>query len=117
MADWKLSVPGAGSLDPLVVTFPEPLDHSLLARVLHVTNDAGEAVAGGIDIVRGEQVWNYVPNQPWSAGEYQLVAETTLEDLAGNAIGRAFDVDTFGPIKERIESETVSRSFVIPKPN
>ncbi len=84
--------------------------------MLHVTNGSGEPVAGAIDIVRGEEVWKFVPDQPWPAGEYRLVAETTLEDLAGNAIGRAFDVDTFGPIKERIETNTVSRAFVIAAP-
>jgi hypothetical protein len=36
-----------------------------------------------------------------------LVANTTLEDLAGNAIGRPFDVDVFGPIQKKIETDTI----------
>ena len=33
------------------------------------------------------------PAAPWTAGEYQLVALSILEDPAGNRIGRAFEVD------------------------
>ena len=64
----------------------------------------------------GETRWQFTPEQPWSAGDYQLVVETTLEDLAGNAVGRAFDVDLFGPVTEHIETDTVSRPFTIAAP-
>ncbi|HEY4309268.1 MAG TPA: Ig-like domain-containing protein [Pirellulales bacterium] len=110
---WQIASPAAGTRDPLRVEFPEPLDHALLLRVLHVTSATDEPIAGQIDVPDGETHWRFTPDVPWPAGEYRLVIETTLEDLAGNAVGRAFDVDTFGPIRERIETETVARPFVV----
>ena len=32
------------------------------------------------------------PNEPWQAGDYSVIALGILEDLAGNRIGRAFEV-------------------------
>jgi hypothetical protein len=37
--------------------------------------------------------------------------QKALEDLAGNRIGRAFDVDTFAPITKAIAGETVVLPF------
>ena len=38
---WRCAAPDAGTRDPLVVTFPEPLDHGLLLRALGVTGGDG----------------------------------------------------------------------------
>ena len=32
------------------------------------------------------------PNEPWTPGSYTVIALAILEDLAGNRIGRAFEV-------------------------
>jgi len=110
---WQLAAPRAGSREPLSVRFPEPLDHALLARLLRVTTAAGEDLAGAIVIDEEETRYQFTPAGPWQPGDYRLVAGTALEDLAGNAIGRAFDVDTFGPVGEHIETDTVSIPFSI----
>jgi hypothetical protein len=111
--NWKIDSPKAGTGDPLVVRFPEPLDHALLERVMRVADAAGERIGGSIEISDSETCWQFTPEQPWPAGNYELVTDTTLEDLAGNAIGRAFDVDTLGPIQKPIETDTVSIPFAV----
>ncbi len=58
-----------------------------------------------IDITDQETCWRFTPEHAWQAGDYRLVADTTLEDLAGNSIGRAFDVDVFEPVQKRITTE------------
>ena len=40
---------------------------------------------------QAEKRWIFTPKQPWHAGTYQLLALDTLEDVAGNQIGRAFE--------------------------
>ena len=112
-ASWKLETPPAGSIEPLVVRFGEPLDHAQLEHVVSVATASGEIVAGSILTADHESRWQFTPQRPWSAGKYQLVAETTLEDLAGNSIGRPFEVDQFGPVQKRIETKTVSIPFTI----
>ncbi len=112
-ANWELAAPVAESRDPLLLRFGEPLDHSLLERVVRVSGPGGQRIAGTIATGDGEACWQFTPEQPWSAGDYQLIADTTLEDLAGNAIGRPFEVDEFDKVDERVESKSVSLPFEI----
>ena len=113
---WKIEPPASGTRDPLVVRFAEPLDRALLERMLSITDSAGQSVAGAIEIDEQETRWRFSPTEPWNAGDYQLVADTRLEDLAGNSIGRAFDVDVFATVQKSIESETVAIPFTIAGP-
>jgi hypothetical protein len=108
---WKLTPPQAGTTGPLVARFDEPLDRAMLQRVLVVTDSAGKRVAGSIEVDRDETRWRFRPERPWRAGRYSLVVETTLEDLAGNSIGRPFEVDVFQPIEKRVAPERVSLPF------
>jgi hypothetical protein len=107
-AKWRISAPRAGASDPLVVTFPESLDYAMLQHAIEV-----EGVAGRIDVAKNETEWRFTPAQPWKPGDHKLVIQTTLEDLAGNKVGRAFDVDVFEKITRKVERETVSLGFRI----
>jgi hypothetical protein len=110
---WKVQPPPAGSARPLTVAFPEPLDHALLQRLLWVTDDRGRKVPGAVTVSDEETRWHFTPERPWQAGAYSLVADTALEDLAGNGIGRPFEVDVARPIQRAAESRTVTVPFVI----
>ena len=60
-----------------------------------------------------EKVWQFTPTAAWEAGPYQLVADTRLEDLAGNSIARPFEVDVFHPIQREIKGESVKGPFEV----
>ena len=92
-ADWRLDLPAGGTRDPLAVRFPVPLDYGLLQRALRVATGDDRPLAGTIRVERGETRWTFTPSVPWRPGEYRLVAAATLEDVAGNRIGRPFEVD------------------------
>ena len=110
---WAVHPPGPGTRDPLVVRFPEPLDHALLDRLIAVRDDADVAVNGDISVSHEETAWRLSPDARWRPGMYRLVIGTELEDVAGNSIARPFEVDAVGPISRRITSETVARPFRI----
>ena len=110
---WSIQPPGAGTMKPLVVAFPEPLDHALLERVVWVTDDNGEELAGKVDVSTGEQRWTFTPETPWRAGEHKLVALSTLEDLAGNGIDRPFEVDVFQKVKKHVDVKRVEVRFSV----
>jgi hypothetical protein len=97
--------------DKVIVEFPEPLDYALLSHAIQVMGPDGKVVAGTQAIDRGETRWTFTPALKWPAGEYQLQVDTALEDLAGNRIGRAFDVDVFDQGVERITRKTASLAF------
>lgn len=113
---WKVQAPPAGTMAPLSVAFPEPLDHALLHRLLWVLSPTGERLAGAVKVTDGETRWQFVPERPWQAGAHRLVVDTTLEDLAGNRVGELFEVDVFTKIQPRLQMKTVEMPFTVATP-
>jgi hypothetical protein len=111
-AGWKIQAPPARRHDPLVVTFPEPLDRGLLMRALGVRRD-GQAVVGSVVVDQQETRWLFTPEEPWRAGAYDLLALDILEDAAGNQIGRAFEVDNFDTVDKSPNPQTVRLPFTV----
>ncbi len=110
---WKIKAPLAGFAQPLVVEFPKSMDHALSQRMMHVVSAEKKLVAGNITLENHEQRWIFTPEKSWTAGSYQLQVQTTIEDLAGNNIGKPFEVDLFEGVEKRIKNETVSIPFEI----
>jgi hypothetical protein len=110
---WTIAAPAAGTSAPLTVTFPEPLDHGLLLRALGVLTPRGKPLEGVVVVGANERTWAFTPAEPWQAGPHNLVAFAMLEDLAGNRIGRAFEVDQFDRTDESSEPEKTLIPFSI----
>ena len=90
---WQLDIPKAGTQEALFVRLLESLDAALLQRFIDVVDEKGQLVTGKVTIEEDERVWIFRPDQPWVAGKHSLEILKALEDLAGNKIGRAFEVD------------------------
>ncbi len=90
-ARWRLTPPGSPS-DPLVLDVPHPLDAALALRTFEVTH-RGARVDCQARLERHETRLVLTPTGPWSRGPHVLHADPLLEDIAGNRIGRPFDVD------------------------
>ena len=95
LKQWRITAPRSGGRDPLIVAFPDPLDHGLLSRSLGVARPGGGVVTGVVRVDPGETRWNFTPDANWSAGSYELVVLGVLEDVAGNQIDKPFEVDMF----------------------
>jgi hypothetical protein len=106
---WRIEAPLAQTRDPLLVTFPASLDRGLLQRALTVSLN-GERVTGEVQTDAGETRWLFSPAAPWRAAEYQLHASSILEDVAGNRIGRPFEVEELAAGRLR----SVARSAALP---
>lgn len=113
---WKLTPPHAETREPLVVRFPKPMEHALLHRLLWVTDVSGKRLAGSVTVSNEETCWQFTPERVWSAGECNLVINTALEDLAGNNVGRPFEVDVFSPVQRELKTETVTLPVNILRP-
>ena len=110
---WKVLAPRAGSIEPLQIAFPEPLDHGLLLRALGVVSPEGKAMPGKVVVGTDELTWSFTPPSAWAAGAYNIAAFGMLEDLAGNRIGRAFEVDQFDRADKTSEPEKTFIAFVV----
>jgi len=95
-AKWKIQAPENGTRNALVVRFGEPLDAALALRLISIPGVEGVAT-----LRQEERDWFFEPASPWKPGTYEIAVDTALEDLAGNKVGRPFDVDTFERITTR----------------
>jgi hypothetical protein len=86
------------------------MDHALALRLIQVVRDDGSPLEGVATLSDAERSWNFTPSRPWQMGPYRLVAYATLEDLAGNNIGKAFEVD----LAERAEPRELGKPVKLP---
>jgi hypothetical protein len=94
---WKITAPGRNQA--LVVAFPRPMDNALLRSAITVRK--GDAkIPGKVILQDHETRWVFVPDHAWAPGAYQIHVEGTasgVADLAGNLLGRLFDMDKSDP--------------------
>ena len=112
-AHWKIQPPPSGTREPLAVSFPEPMDHALAQRVINVIDESGQLVEGTVALEDQERRWTFAPGRPWRRGPYNLVIQTTIEDLAGNNIGKPFEVDLFESVQRRLATSAVKLPFEV----
>ena len=112
-AGWNIQAPAAGTTNSLRVEFPEAMDHALAQRMIRVVDGAGKTLAGRATLENQERRWLFTPTVNWRHGTHQLVVPTTIEDLAGNNVGKPFEVDLFENVQRRVTSESVRRPFEI----
>lgn len=104
---WIVKPPRANTDDSLVIRFPEPMDQALVQRVIWVADPEQRKFAGRVVLSDQERQWSFTPETNWKSGRYQIVASGVTEDLAGNSIGRPFEVDLFDTVQEKPSHETV----------
>jgi hypothetical protein len=109
---WRITAPASGTSDALVVTFPNPMNYPLMQRMIQVSGPQGN-VSGTVNAAGRETEWRFTPHAPWKAGDYRIIVNTGIEDLAGNHIGQAFDIDTFERVTEHIVTDTIALPFRI----
>ncbi len=112
-SSWRIAVPVFGTRHPLQITFPESMDSALALRVILVTSESGRLVSGKTALQNEERLWTFAPTTAWRRGSYQVVIQTTIEDLSGNNIGRPFDVDLFEGVQKRLATESVKIPFQV----
>jgi len=105
---WIVTAPKAGTSEPLTVDFSKPMDYALLQRMIDVPG-----VEGHSTVDRNETRWSFTPTAAWKAGTYKLVADNILEDIAGNHIDRAFDVDLQQARPQQTTAPTATLPFTI----
>src|SRR5215472_14403515 len=100
---WKISAVRVGSRQPIVVPLNEPID-GRDADYLAIADERDRRVAGRAQLANGERTWTFVPNSPWRAGAYKLVARGTLEDAAGNRLGGHFETPSHSPSRPPVDA-------------
>jgi sugar phosphate isomerase/epimerase len=115
-AKWAITPPNnqARRILPMWVKLSKPLDHALAERLIWVTDAAGKRMDVPLKLESLDtsiQIGEY--DRHWAAGKYKLVIDTRLEDVCGNRVGRAFEVDILRPVTKQIETKTVEIPFEV----
>lgn len=105
---WRVTAPSSSGAD-LIIAFDRPLDHALARRAISIMS-GGSPVAGKISLEENETRFRFTPEAPWSKGVHAIRVDGVIEDLAGNRLGKLFDVDTSDPL----QSDTATRVEEIP---
>jgi hypothetical protein len=87
----------------------KPMDAALAMRMIGVIHD-GQPLEGTPWLNDEATIWRFEPAAPWKEGTYGLRVASLIEDLAGNNIGKTFEVD----IQETIQRRIVNASVIIP---
>jgi hypothetical protein len=109
---WKITPPKPKTKNPLTVVFDEPLDHALAQRILRIHDSKGTSVGGTVKLDAMDRTFTFTPNDRWSAGVHKIIVPTIIEDLAGNNIGKPFDLDT-AEDPHPLTNEVVTVSFTV----
>jgi len=112
-ARWVLHPPPAGTRTPLRIDFDEPMEHALARRMIRVVDGTGEPIAGQPSLGRHERRWEFQPARVWTAGEHEVIVQTAIEDLAGNNIGKAFEVDLLDGDPRQLTRQMVRLAFSV----
>jgi hypothetical protein len=110
-AAWRLTAPATAS-DPLLLEATQPLDAAIAGRAFTVRRGDAE-IACDVEIEADETRLVVRPAQPWEAGGYLLVVDAVLEDICGNRVGRAFDIDRADPAQAMAEAHRAELAFEV----
>jgi hypothetical protein len=91
--NWQLTIPKAGTDEPLIIKLNEPLDHYLLIENIAVLDNKGKMLYSQNITRDKDKVLKLTPLPKWQPGKYYLQVKANLEDLAGNNLNRVFDRD------------------------
>ncbi len=108
---WQITLPVAGTRQPIVLHTPAPLDHAIAPGGIAITSAGGEAIEGEVSLDVTDTRWQLVPSEPWRVGSYGVTALDSLEDPAGNRVGRAAGTPIDG---RRPPAPRLTRPFRIP---
>ena len=88
---WDVIPPLAGSLESVILKFDRAIDHALALK--YITIHSPSASIDGKAQMLDDSTWTFTPSHFWIEGEYFIQISPLLEDVAGNNLNNAFDLD------------------------
>lgn len=87
----KVNILKVNTRQNLSIAFNEPMDYGAVSIGLEVKDSKGNTIKGQYHPIN-DSLWNFIPDHPWNKGQYQVMYNDYLADLASNHIKRAFEV-------------------------
>jgi hypothetical protein len=103
---WKVKVPKSKTKEPIVIDFNDKIDH-ILAQSFILITFYGKKIEGEITLENNEQQWVFKPKKKWKKGNYEIIVNNSLEDIATNSMNQVFDHKA-GDFKIQQENSTLT---------
>jgi len=84
MSNWKIDTPEVGSMQALNIQFDRIMDHALVQSLIQIKNEHNQIIEGTLEISESELVLYFSPSEKWQKGHYQIVFDSSFEDVSGN---------------------------------
>ncbi len=103
---WEV-LPPENDRDDLVILFHESMDYGSTMNGLTIINAEKKEITGDWQLIDNESISLFTPKNPWSKGNYKVLLDATIEDLAGNNLNKLFD----SKVNDTIPSSRYSSSY------
>ncbi|MEM7343204.1 MAG: hypothetical protein AAF485_03095, partial [Chloroflexota bacterium] len=64
---------------------------ALVQSMIQIENKEKNLIAGHWEVLEHEQLIQFIPEKNWQKGRYQIVINSSLEDVAGNNLQTPLD--------------------------
>ena len=103
---WMMTLPNKDTKEALIINFKESMDYILARECLNIMDSENNKINGHFSLLKEERELHFYPSVEWKKGNYKIIIEPRLEDLAGNNLSHLFDTDL-----DAIKTENVSTNI------
>ncbi len=89
--NWRINKPRRNSHDAITLHFDRIIDHALLQSMIKVVNEGAKPIYGHWEIEEEERSIKFIPKTEWEKGNYTIIIDSRLEDIAGNNLQNLLD--------------------------
>ena len=90
----EIHKPEANSDGTLSIHFDRIIDHALVQSMIRIEDENKKLIAGQWETSKEEKIIQFIPEKPWKKGTYQIIMDSSFEDVAGNNLNNLLDQKT-----------------------
>jgi hypothetical protein len=91
ISSWNTYTPEAESTQPLTIQFDRMMDHTLIQSLIQIKDEEDQYIEGSWEISESESALRFIPSERWRTGNYEILLDRELEDVAGNNLNGLLD--------------------------
>lgn len=106
----EIQKPEANSDDTLSIFFDRIVDHALVQSMIRIEDENKNLIVGYWETSEEEKTIQFIPEKTWKKGSYQIIMDSSMEDVSGNNLNNLLDQKT-GELNSNIQQ--IIRPFTI----
>jgi hypothetical protein len=112
ISSWNVNEPEVASTKPLTIQLDRIMDYALVQSMIQIRSLENQNVQGNWEISETESVLHFTPDEKWQNGNYEIVLDSSIEDVTGNNLNSLLD-DQIKPDQSTLKKTNFSIKFEI----